>query len=164
MIAKLIKGSGFRGALDYLFHGNEKSKNKSPEIVGSNMAGLTARQLAKEFSALRKLRPTLGKAVCHISLSIPADDKKLPNQTWSEIAETFIQELGFTDCPFIAVKHNDTGHQHIHILASRIKINGDVVSDKNDFKRAEDIIRKLEKKFGLSAVLPSNQAPGLPPI
>jgi Relaxase/Mobilisation nuclease domain/Large polyvalent protein-associated domain 7 len=159
MIAKLIKGSGFRGALDYLFHGNEKSKNKSPEIVGSNMAGLTARQLAREFSALRKLRLTLGKAVCHISLSIPADDKKLPNQTWGEIAETFIQELGFTDCPFVAVKHNDTDHQHIHILASRIKINGDVVSDKNDFKRAEDIIRKLEKKFGLSAVLPSNQAP-----
>ena len=159
MIAKLIKGSGFRGALDYLFHGNDKSRSKSPEIVGGNMAGLAARQLSKEFSALRKLRPTLGKAVCHISLSIPEDDKKLANQTWGEIAETFIQELGFTDCPFVAVKHNDTDHQHIHILASRIKINGDVVSDKNDFKRAEDIIRKLEKKFGLSAVLPSNQAP-----
>ena len=159
MIGKLIKGSGFRGALNYLFHGNDARKNKSPEIVGSNMAGITARQLSKEFSALRKLRPTLGKAVCHISLSIPADDMKLNNQTWGEIAETFIQELGFTDCPFVAVKHNDTDHQHIHILASRIKINGDVVSDKNDFKRAEDIIRKLEKKFGLSAVLPSNQAP-----
>lgn len=159
MIAKLIKGSGFRGALNYLFNGNEKSRNKSPEILGGNMAGLTARQLSKEFSALRILRPTLGKAVCHISLSIPADDKKLNNQTWGEIAETFIQELGFTDCPFVAVKHNDTDHQHIHILASRIKTNGDVVSDKNDFKRAEDIIRKLEKKFGLSAVLPSNQTP-----
>lgn len=159
MIAKLIKGSGFRGALDYLFHGNDKSRNKSPEIVGGNMAGSSAQQLSKEFSALRKLRPTLGKAVCHISLSIPADDMKLNNQTWGEIAETFIQELGFTACPFVAVKHNDTDHQHIHILASRIKINGDVVSDKNDFKRAEDIIRKLEKKFGLSAVLPSNQAP-----
>jgi len=159
MIAKLIKGSGFRGALNYIFNGNEKSSNKSAEIVSSNMAGLTPRHLSSEFSALRKLRPTLGKAVCHISLSIPSDDKKLSKQTWGEIAETFIQELGFKDCPFIAVKHNDTDHQHIHILASRIKTNGEVVSDKNDFKRSEDIIRRLENKFGLSAVLPSNQTP-----
>lgn len=159
MIAKLIKGSGFRGALNYLFNGNEKSSNKSAEIVTSNMAGLTPRHLSSEFSALRKLRPTLGKAVCHISLSIPSDDKKLSKQTWGEIAETFIQELGFKDCPFVAVKHNDTDHQHIHILASRIKTNGEVVSDKNDFKRSEDIIRRLENKFGLSAVLPSNQTP-----
>lgn len=159
MIAKLIKGSGFRGALNYIFNGNEKSSNKSAEIVGGNMAGLTPRQLSSEFSALRKLRPTLGKAVCHISLSIPSNDKQLSKQTWGEIAETFIQELGFKDCPFIAVKHNDTDHQHIHILASRIKTNGEVVSDKNDFKRSEDIIRRLENKFGLSAVLPSNQTP-----
>ncbi len=159
MIGKIIKGKGFRGAVNYLFFGNEKSRDKHAEIVASNMAGKTPRELASEFSGLRKLRPTLTKAVCHISLSLSPDDRKLNNQEFGEVAETFLKEMGFDSCPFVAVRHQDTEHPHIHIVVSRIKCNAEVISDKQDFQRAENIIRQLESKYGLRAVLPSTHTP-----
>jgi len=154
MIAKLIKGKSFRSLADYLW-----SEGKGTQIVASNMAGTTPRQLSKELASLRQIKPTLGKAVCHISLSISPTDIQLTNETWGAIAQDLISEMGFGESPFVAVKHNDTDHQHIHIMTSRIKTNGMVVSDKQDFKRCEDVVRKLEAKYGLIAVLPSNHIP-----
>jgi Relaxase/Mobilisation nuclease domain/Large polyvalent protein-associated domain 7 len=159
MIGKVIKGKGFRGAVEYLFNGNKYSTEKNAVIVSSNMAGLNPRELSKEFSGLRKLRPTLSKAVCHISLSLAPDDKKLDDKQFGEVAEIFLKEMGFQNCPFVAVRHQDTEHPHIHIVVSRITTNGDVVTDKHDFQRAENIIRQLETTYELRAVLPSVHTP-----
>ena len=63
MIAKAVKGKGFRGALEY-----DLSKEHG-RILDSNMAGVTPRELAAEFGEIRRLRPNLGKAVLHVSLS-----------------------------------------------------------------------------------------------
>ena len=57
MIAKLAKGRGFRGALEYDL---EREKGI---LLDTNMAGENPRELAQEFGAIRELRPGLGKAV-----------------------------------------------------------------------------------------------------
>lgn len=155
MIGKIIKGRGFRGALNYLFHGNEHARNKNAVMVATNMAGTNPRELAKEFAGLRRLRPTLAKAVCHISLSLSPDDMALNNEQFGELAGTFLNDMGFEACPFVAVRHHDTEHPHIHLLVSRINTRGEVVADKHDFQRAENIIRQIEKRYGLKAVPPS---------
>ncbi len=69
MIAKQVKGRGFRGALNYLL------KKPEAELIGGNMLGETPRELAAEFSESRKLRPNLEKAVYHASLSLAPDEK-----------------------------------------------------------------------------------------
>lgn len=68
MIAKVIKGKGFRGALDYAL-----SKDKA-EFLATNMAGKTPRQFASEFGVIRKLRPKLGRAIAHSVISIAPDE------------------------------------------------------------------------------------------
>jgi hypothetical protein len=145
MIVNLTKGRGFRGAANYLLQDRGA-------IVGGNMAGRTPRELATEFGELRRLRPTLGRAVAHYSLSLPADDRHPDDQEWSEIGERFLHEMGFTDCPFVIVRHDDTEHPHIHILASRIRLTGDVVSDQNDYRRHEEIARRIETDYGFRSV------------
>ena len=57
MIAKAVKGQGFRGALDY-----DLTKEQG-KILDTNMAGVSPRELAAEFGEIRRLRPNLGKAV-----------------------------------------------------------------------------------------------------
>jgi hypothetical protein len=126
------------------------------------MAGLTPRELAQEFGQLRKLRPTLGKAVAHFSLSLPPDDRRPRDTEWAAIAERFLKEMGFMDdetglnCPFVIVRHDDTEHHHIHILASRVGFTHSsevvVVADKNDYRRAEAIVRRIEADYGFRAV------------
>ena len=71
MIAKMVKGRGFRGALNYLFRGDRAT------IVGGNLSGRSPRELAAEFGQFRKLRPGLAKAVVHIPLSAHPNDRPL---------------------------------------------------------------------------------------
>jgi len=151
VIAKLVKGGGFRGVLGYLLEGPKGARREHSRVITTNMAGDTPRELSQEFGVLRRLRPSLGKAVCHASISLAPEDRSLTDEEFSFIAKKFLAGMGFDDCPYIAVRHEDTTHQHIHVLVSRITTAGEVVSDKNDFTRAEKIMRELEQVYMLRA-------------
>jgi hypothetical protein len=144
VIAKQVKGKSFRGCLNYL-QGKEDS-----QIIGGNMAGKTARQLASEFKLSRSLNPNVERVVYHASLSVPASDK-LSDEQWTAIADTYLNSMGFNDNQYVLIKHNDTAHNHVHIIASRIRLDGSCVSDSWDYKRSENIVRQLEKDFQLSS-------------
>jgi hypothetical protein len=61
--------------------------------------------------------------------------------------------MGFTNNQYVAVKHTDKeNHEHIHLVTSRVRMDGSVVSDSWDWTRSQDVIRKLEQNFGLAAV------------
>ena len=152
MIAKAIKGRGFRYALEYLL-----SESKDGRIIDSNMSNRTPRGLAKEFGVIRKLRPNLGKAVLHVSLSA-APGEHLTDDQWREIGTRYLRKMGFTDNQYVMVRHKDTEHEHIHILANRITHAGDVVSDSQDYKRQEAVMREIEKSYRLQRVQPSSEA------
>ena len=49
--------------------------------------------------------------------------------------------------------HFDQNHSHIHIVANRVKFSGDVVSDSQDYKRSEKLIRSLEQKYHLTKLV-----------
>lgn len=153
MIAKAIKGKGFRGAVAY-----DLQKGKSI-LLDSNMSAKekgSVSAFAKEFGAIRALRPQLKKAVCHVSISLHPDEN-LSDQDWCKVAQTWLCDMGFTDNQYIVSRHTDTKHPHIHILVNRIRLDGSVVSDSHDYKRQEAVMRKLEKEFGLMQVKNSKE-------
>ncbi|MBK1988496.1 relaxase/mobilization nuclease domain-containing protein [Sphaerospermopsis aphanizomenoides BCCUSP55] len=148
MIGKHIKGKSFRGLLNYLF-----SKEGARQI-GGNMEGTNPRELAAEFGISRRLNPKVSRAVYHASLSLPHHES-LDDDTWDEIAQKYLQAMGFTMNQYIVVRHTDRTHDHAHIAASRIQLDGTTVSDRWDNPRSEIIIRKLEKEYNLQSVQPS---------
>lgn len=151
MIAKAVKGKGFRGALEY------DLTKEGGRVLDTNMAGENPRELAAEFGEIRKLRPNLGKAVLHVSLSA-APGEKLTDAQWREIGKRYIDGMGLEKNQFIVTRHTDTEHEHIHILANRIRFDGGVTSDSQDYKRQETIMRELERDYGLQRVAPSIEA------
>ncbi len=64
MIGNQTKGKSFRGLLDYLENKEESS------LIGGNMFGTNARELAREFRLSRQLNPEAEKVVHHVSLSL----------------------------------------------------------------------------------------------
>lgn len=156
MIAKLVKGRGFLGAASYLFHGTKDEHRDRGRMLFSNMAGRNAKELAWEFRRIASLRSKMGKAVFHASLSLAPEDRTLNEAEWSSLAQRFMNELGFAECPFVAIRHDDTEHAHIHILASRVSVHGNAVSDQKDYRRAEKIMRGIEADFQLRPVQSSH--------
>lgn len=151
MKAKVSRGGGFRGALNYVFDtGKEATRTKNAERVGGNMAGNDPRELSREFSAVRQLRPDIGKPVWHCSLSLPPGER-LSAEKWEAVAADFMQRMDFdqTNTPWVAVRHRDTDKDHIHILASRVGLDGKVWLGQWEARRAIDATQELEHAHGL---------------
>jgi len=157
VIGKQIKGRSFSKLLNYLFGKDGAS------LIGSNMEETTPRGLAAEFRFCRQLNPRVSRSVYHASLSLPHTEH-LENDTWHEIAQKYLQAMGFDMNQYVVVRHTvrvasplaNRDHDHAHIVASRIRLDGTTVSDSWDYRRSEAAIRQLEQDYGLRS-LHSNQ-------
>lgn len=151
MIGKQIKGKGFLGVLKYV---TDKDKG---HLIGGNMDGETPQELSKEFAAIRRLNPEIKKPVNHVSLSLPPGER-LNDFEWSEVAHRYMKEMGFENSQYVVARHTDAEHDHIHIVSSRIGLDGKTVSDSNNYRRSEKVIRQIEKDYDLQRVAPSQEA------
>lgn len=151
MIGKISKGKGFRGVLDYALN---KEKGR---IIGGNMAAKSAQGLAKEFGEIRKLRPNLKRSVMHAALSVKKEEA-LSDAQWNDVAQKYVRGMGFKNSQYLIVRHSDTEHDHIHIIANRVTLTGAVVSEGKDFARQETLMREIEKQYGLEQVISSEQS------
>jgi hypothetical protein len=149
MKSKITRGSSFRGAANYVLDADQKH-DKRAEIVASNMDARDPRALAAEFGIGRALRPECKKPVWHCSLSLPTDERVSAEQ-WSEVIAAYLDKIGLSDVhQFIAARHNDTDHDHIHIVVNRVGLNGEIWGGQNDVKKSIQICQELEKQFGLT--------------
>lgn len=126
-------------------------------IVGGNMSGETVRELTNEFAAVRALKPSVKKPVHHAQLSAAPGDH-LSALQWEEIGEQYVEKMGFEDCPYVVIQHRDKAHDHIHIVISRVTLEGRVVSDWQSKMRSEAIMRDIEQQYDLRRVKPSREA------
>jgi len=154
MIGKIITGKSFRGCLLYCLH-DKKEKHamkERTEVIGYNKCFGNSKDLIRQFTEVRKLNPKLAKPVMHITLSL-APGEKLSNSQLSSIAEKCAEQFACENRQYVAVLHKDTNHQHMHIVANRIDLDGKTLSDSNNYKKMSDFCRKMETEFGLKQVL-----------
>jgi len=145
MILNLVKGTGFRGAADYVL------KKENATLIGGTMAGSTPRELSGEAAEFRKMNLKLGKAILHSSISL-ADGESLDDYQWGDLAEKYMEKMGFSESAYFVARHHDSDHDHIHIVGLRMNYDGKTFSDSNDYKKGEAIMRDLEKEYGLYQV------------
>lgn len=145
MKAKIKRGSGFRGTLNYVL-----GKGDAEQVAGT-MAGSDARFLAQEFGALRQLRPDIERPVWHSALSLPAGETLSPER-WEAVVRDFMDGLGFDERhAWTCWRHHDTEHDHVHIVACRIAADGSVWLGRQDVWQALRLTEELEAAHGLQA-------------
>ncbi|MEG9250326.1 relaxase/mobilization nuclease domain-containing protein [Arthrobacter sp. Soc17.1.1.1] len=95
--------------------------------------------------------------VWHCSLSLRAGDRELTDQEWGDIANEFVDQMGFTEtsgkaqCRWAAIDHGVSagGNHHIHIAVSLVREDGTKASTHGDYRRSQEVCRELEKTHGL---------------
>jgi hypothetical protein len=154
VLSKQVKGRDFFWVLMY---NQKKIIAGVGAILDSNINMGTVIQQANEFTLIRQLKPNLSKAVYHVSLNLPYTDK-LTDEEFSNLARDYLEGMGFNDNQFIIYRHFDMEHSHIHIVANRVKYSGEVVSDSQDYKRSEALVRKLEVKYNLTQFIAKKES------
>ncbi|OOQ59836.1 relaxase/mobilization nuclease domain-containing protein [Mucilaginibacter pedocola] len=154
MTADQVKGKGFRGALMYNL---EKVSKGKAEVLVMSFAELKERSIMEEVKMVRMQRPNLQKYFYHTSLNFPPQED-LGNEQMNIIANEYLNKMGFGQHQYLIFRHYDADHPHLHLLVNRIGYDGTVVSDSQDYKRSEKVLRELEKQYGLAEVISSRQA------
>lgn len=123
------------------------------ELLDTNFASLDTGLIRKEVEAIKMLRPTLSKYVYHTSLNFSGQEEgQLDNQKLTAIARDYLEGMGFSSNQYLIFRHYDAEHPHVHLLVNRISFDGSVVSDSNNYKKSEALVRKLEQQYNLIAV------------
>lgn len=158
MIGKITTGKSFRGCILYCLNdkkqepGKEQVMKDRAEVIMFNQCFGNQKELIEQFNAVRQVNSKLSKPVLHITLSL-ALEHRLSKDKLMEMCEQCAREMGFEKNQYIAAKHIDTGHLHLHIVANRIGFDGRTVSDSNNFKKIASYCRKMELKYRLTQVL-----------
>ena len=118
MMAKIVKGSDFKGAVDYII-----DKKKDTQIVASE--GLFMENLetiAMSFNAQSRMNDKVTKPVGHIALSFSKEDElRLTNRIMAGIALEYMERMGIKNTQFFIAQHFDKEHPHVHIAFNRIE-------------------------------------------
>jgi hypothetical protein len=156
MIAKISSSNNLYGALSY---NQNKVDDKHAHVIFSNKmiepkdGNFDISTCLQSFENYLLANKRTEKPVLHVSLN-PDPKDKLSDEQLSEIAQTYMQKMGYGEQPFIVYKHEDIERKHIHIVSVRVDENGRKIDGNFERRRSMDVCRELEQKYGL---IPTDQ-------
>lgn len=154
MKAKVGKrGRGFSGLIHYVHdEGKSGAGAKKARRIGGNVdAALPLNEQARQFRKIANLRSDIERPVLHFSLSAPRDEK-LADEKWVLIASDFLEQMslgGERQHQWLMTVHPGE-FEHIHIVANRVSLGGQVWDKKDDVYRAIAAAQRVEVTHGLT--------------
>ncbi len=146
MMAKIVKGSDFKGVVDYIL-----DKGKNAQVVAYDGLFMENKEtIAMSFNAQSLMNGNVAKPVGHIALSFSKEDEpRLTNCVMGSIALEYMERMGIKDTQFFIARHFDKEHPHVHIAFNRIDNNGNTISDRHERLRSTRICKELTLIYGL---------------
>ena len=159
MIAKISSSENLAGALGYNFKkvvSGDASVLLAEGLYANPEGGYTMEEVLSDMQAAIPKKCRTKNVVFHCSLN-PHPDEKLSDEQLTQIAQEYMQALGYGGQPYIVFKHNDIEREHIHIVSLRINSAGEKINDKFENRRSKRITDHLERKYGLIPSTPSKE-------
>ncbi len=146
MMAKIVKGSDFKGVVDFIL-----DKGKNAQVVAYDGLFMENKEtIAMSFNAQSLMNGNVAKPVGHIALSFSKEDEpRLTNCVMGGIALEYMERMGIKDTQFFIARHFDKEHPHVHIAFNRIDNNGNTISDRHERLRSTRICKELTLIYGL---------------
>lgn len=144
MKSKVISGRKFKGCLNYVLN------KPGAELISTNLIGSTVDDFANQFNEISDLKQ-ITKPVLHIPLSLPKGEK-LSDDKWNEVIQSYFKkmDLDINKNQFVAVRHTDNDHDHIHLVINKVDYNLKVFKDPFSAKRSIKACQEIEKELNLT--------------
>lgn len=153
MVANIRSGSSPGGAL---YYNKEKvDKDDAEVLLWQKMLDPFDKYGRMDVDAcMDSFRPYLEanrrttNTVFHASLN-PSPEDKLTDGQLRDIAQEYMERMGYGDQPYIVFKHKDIDREHLHVVSLRIDEQGRKLPHDFEARRSMEILRDLERKYGL---------------
>ncbi len=151
MIAKITTGKNVYGALAYNQQKVDRGDGKvlSTHILREPADGVfNVAETSDDLLHWMPLHYRTEKPIIHISLN-PDPKDLLTDEQFAEIAEKYMDRMGWDEQPYIVFKHTDIDRRHIHIVSVQVRRDGRKIKDSRRNERSVAVTEELEREYGL---------------
>ncbi len=147
MIAKCKAIAHGSNALEYIFREGKLGRF----LALHNLCGETPKEIHEEMRLIGDYNSRCKNKFLRIEIGIaPQDEPQMTFKTLNRLALLFAKQMGLDDHQWVAVTHKDTDNLHIHIIANRISLGGQVYDTTFVSNRAAKVAEELSRKHGLT--------------
>jgi hypothetical protein len=174
MIGKVLRGTGARRLLYYLYGPGKANEHTDPHLIAgfADPADLEPERRPSGAPDLRRLAGLLAqplaalagsgydKPVWHCSVRAAPEDRVLSDAEWAQVASAIMHRTGLAPqgddlgVRWVAVRH---AADHVHIVATLARQDGSRPKVWNDFYRVREACQEAERRFGLRRTAPADR-------
>ncbi|ATV53173.1 relaxase/mobilization nuclease domain-containing protein [Prevotella intermedia] len=134
-------------ALDYIF----REGKLGSRLAFHNLCSRDPKAIYEEMKMVSDYNTRCKNKFLRIEIGIaPQDEKRLPVSELMGIAHLFAKRMGLDNHQWVAVTHKDTDNRHIHIIANRISLFGEVYDTTFVSNRAARVAEEISREKGLT--------------
>jgi len=145
---------GFRHLAHYIQ--GRGAKSRATWFHAANLPGVSGRGDLKLACALVEAVQAQNtragsKRTYHLVVSLHPDDRRLERGELQQVVDKLVDTLGFSEHQYVAVRHSDTEHEHIHVAINKIHPETfRIHSPAWDHQKLFTVARALERELGLT--------------
>ena len=134
-------------ALGYIF----REGKLGYRLAFHNLCSREPKTIYEEMKVVSDYNTRCRNKFLRIEIGIaPQDEKRLPVSELMGIAHLFAKRMGLDNHQWVAVTHKDTDNRHIHIIANRISLYGEVYDTTFVSNRAARVAEEISREKGLT--------------
>ncbi|OXB10196.1 relaxase [Flavobacterium plurextorum] len=151
MVAIIKTGHSIHSIFNY---NENKVKQGVAECIGEGNYPLDADKMSdtmklNRFLKQAALNDNVKRSSVHISLNFDPSENYSKDKLM-EVANSYMEKIGFGQQPYLVYQHHDSGHPHIHITSIKVRADGSRINMHNIGRNQSETARKeIEKSFGL---------------
>ncbi len=152
MVAVIKTGHSIYRIVNY---NENKAKEGVAECIGAanypvDHDKMSINMKLKHFLKRMELNENVKRNSVHISLNFDVSEHHLSQGKLMNIADAYMDKLGFEKQPYLIYQHHDAGHPHIHIVTTNIEADGKRIDLHHlGIRKSEPARKYIEKVFGL---------------
>lgn len=147
MIGKCKAISHGSTALDYIL----REGKLGSRLAFHNLCSRGRKAIYKEMKMVSDYNIRCRNKFLRIEIGIaPQDEKRLSVSELMGIAHLFAKQMGLDNHQWVAVTHKDTDNMHIHIIANRISLYGEVYDTTFVSNRAARVVKEISREKNLT--------------
>ena len=134
-------------ALDYIF----REGKLGYRLAFHNLCSREPKTIYEEMKVVSDYNSRCRNKFLRIEIGIaPQDERKLPVSELMRIAHLFAKRMGLDNHQWVAVTHKDTDNRHIHIIANRISLYGEVYDTTFVSNKAAKVAEEISREKNLT--------------
>ena len=134
-------------ALNYIF----REGKLGSRLAFHNLCSRDPKTIYEEMKVVSDYNSRCRNKFLRIEIGIaPQDEKKLPVSELMGIAHLSAKRMGLDNHQWVAVTHKDTDNRHIHIIANRISLYGEVYDTTFVSNKAAKVAEEISRSKGLT--------------